>query len=84
MPNVPEVPNDTKVVKIRLYDPTYERDGIMYLVPEWMDWDELPFVEPFMCYCREDHTLCNVDCPVTVCPICLESWGYDHQVELSD
>lgn len=71
--------------KVRLRDATYEMDGLTYFVAEWLDWGEVPYVEPNECCCREDHDQENCTeerCCGLMCRDCVESWSIDHEVQL--
>lgn len=57
--------------KVRLYNPEgYTASGDMFVVPEWLDWSEVPYLEPDGC----DHQ-------ESMCRGCVHSWGIDHEVQ---
>jgi len=80
--------NGTFVAKIRILDPTYEKGGLTYLVPEWTDWSEIAYVEPNECCCVEGHDeeTCPHsaidECYTRMCRNCRASWENDYEVQL--
>lgn len=58
--------------KVRIYKPEgHTPDGRMFVNPGWLDWQEVPYVEPVECH---HH--------VSMCRGCVDSWEIDHEVQL--
>lgn len=75
--------------KVRLYDPTYQKDEKTYLVPEWLHWGPVPYFEPNQCCCGHSFKECLLFDHVThaehgwaMCRDCAGSWAEDHEVIL--
>jgi hypothetical protein len=70
------LPNGMKLQSI-LKDPSYEKDGQVYIDPDWLKWadvsDEFVVSDPSQCEHGEQ-----------VCSECVDSWREDYMFRLVD
>jgi len=56
--------------RVRLYNPEgYAPDGAMFVKPEHLDWDDVPYLEPDQCEHQE-----------SMCRNCAPTWELDYEV----
>lgn len=66
--------DDVRYARIRLRDPSgWKPDGSFFVRPQDLEWQEVPFVDPWRCGHEE-----------TMCVACWQTWNWDHEIELDE